>query len=208
MPGRGSGGLKHFVSCAYSSYNFPSMTTAFIGVGSNLGDREKHLQHAKDFLGSVRGIRFLKCSKIRESEPVGGPVTNQSERSGDWGRPNCHSEKKIESLGGPAGQGKYLNAVWLVETELSVKKLLEKLLEIEDQLGRVREEKNGPRTIDLDILFYDREIIDRPDLMIPHPRAHERLFVLEPMAELDPDFQHPVLKKTMKELFTELSAKT
>lgn len=150
------------------------MTTVFIGVGSNLGERENHIQHAKDCLGSVRGVRFLACSQIRETEPVGGPP-----------------------------QGKYLNTVWQIETELSPKKLLEELHGIEDQLGRVREEKNGPRVIDLDILFYEREIIDRPDLVVPHPRAHERRFVLEPMAELDPDFIHPLFKKTMRVLLQE-----
>jgi len=152
------------------------MPRVFIGVGSNLGEREKNIQRAKDCLGSARGVRFLACSKIRETEPVGGPP-----------------------------QEKYLNAVWQVETELSPKKMLEKLLEIEGQLGRVREEKDGPRTIDLDILFYDQEIIDRPDLVVPHPRAHERLFVLEPMVELDPDFRHPALKKTINQLLKELS---
>jgi len=151
------------------------MPQAFIGVGSNLGEREKHIQHAKDCLGSVRGVRFLACSQIRETEPVGGP----------------------------AGQGKYLNGVWQIETDLGPKKLLEHLMEIERQLGRIREEKNGPRTIDLDILFYEREIIDRPGLVIPHPRVHERRFVLEPMAELDPDFIHPAFKKTIRVLLQE-----
>ena len=148
------------------------MSKVFIGVGSNLGERETHIQRAKDCLGSVRGVRFLACSKIHETEP----------------------------LGGPSGQGKYLNTVWQIETDLGPKKLMEHLMQIEQQLGRVREEKNGPRTIDLDLLFYEQEIIDRPGMVIPHPRAHERLFVLEPMAELDPDFRHPALKKTIKEL--------
>lgn len=148
------------------------MAIIFIGVGSNLGERKKNLQKARDFLGSIRGIRFLACSEVRETEPVGGP----------------------------AGQGKYLNAVWQIETELSPRKLLEHLLDIENQLGRTRDGKNFPRTMDLDILFYDQEIINQPELVIPHPRSHERLFVLEPMAELAPDFVHPVFKKNMKEL--------
>ena len=145
---------------------------AFIGVGSNLGDRAKNLQRARDLLGSIRGIRVLACSSIRETEPVGGP----------------------------AKQEKYLNGVWQIETELSSRKLLDHLVEIEKQLGRVREEKNGPRTIDLDILFYGQEVIHQPELTVPHPRLHERIFVLEPLAEVAPDFEHPVFKKTMKEL--------
>jgi 2-amino-4-hydroxy-6-hydroxymethyldihydropteridine diphosphokinase len=155
------------------------MSQVFIGIGSNLGEREKHIQRAKDCLGSVRGVRFLACSRIRETEPIGGPPV----------------------------QGKYLNGVWQIETDLGPKKLMEHLMEIERQLGRVREEKNGPRTIDLDLLFYEQEIIDRPGMVVPHPRAHERLFVLEPMADLDPDFRHPVLKKTIKELLKAISGK-
>jgi 2-amino-4-hydroxy-6-hydroxymethyldihydropteridine diphosphokinase len=151
------------------------MPKVFIGVGSNLGDREKSIQRARDLLGGARGVRIMVCASIRETEPVGGPPQN-----------------------------KYLNTVWEIETDLSPKKLLESLMEIEQQLGRAREEKNGPRTIDLDILFYEQEIIDRPGLVIPHPRAHERLFVLEPMAELDPDLRHPILKKTIKQLAKEL----
>jgi 2-amino-4-hydroxy-6-hydroxymethyldihydropteridine diphosphokinase len=148
-----------------------NMPQVYIGIGSNLGEREKHIQRALELVGSIRGVRTMACASLRETEPVGGP-----------------------------SQGKYLNTVWQIETDLSPRKLLEHLIEIERQLGRVREEKNGPRTLDLDILFYEREIIDRPGLVIPHPRAHERLFVLEPMAELDPDFVHPLLKKSMKDL--------
>jgi 2-amino-4-hydroxy-6-hydroxymethyldihydropteridine diphosphokinase len=150
------------------------MTKVFIGVGSNLGEREKHIQLARDLLGSIRGVRITACASLRETEPLGGPP-----------------------------QGKYMNTVWQIETDLGPKKLMEHLMEIERQLGRVREELNGPRTIDLDILFYEQEIIDRPGLVIPHPRAHERPFVLEPMTELDPDFRHPALKKTMKVLIRE-----
>lgn len=155
------------------------MSQAFIGVGSNLGDRERTIQQAKDLLGSLRGVRMLACSKLLETEPVGGP----------------------------AEQDKYLNAVWQIETELTPKQLLEQLLDIERVLGRVRKEKDGPRTIDLDLLFYDQEVIDRSELVIPHPRVHERFFVLEPMAELDPDFRHPVLKKTVLELLKGLGHK-
>jgi 2-amino-4-hydroxy-6-hydroxymethyldihydropteridine diphosphokinase len=161
----------------YSLYNFNPMTQVLIGVGSNLGDREKHLQQACDFLGGLRGIRFIRSSQVRETDPVGGPA-----------------------------QGKYLNAVWQIETGLGLQELLKQLMEIERRLGRVRTEKNGPRTMDLDILFYGQEIIDQPGLTVPHPRLHERMFVLEPLFELAPDLVHPILKKTIKQLSTELSA--
>jgi 2-amino-4-hydroxy-6-hydroxymethyldihydropteridine diphosphokinase len=153
------------------------MPTVFIGVGSNLGERATSIQRAHDLLGSVRGLRFLACSAVRETDPVGGPP-----------------------------QGKYLNAVWQIETELSPEKLLEQLLAIENDLGRVRDKKDGPRTIDLDILFYEREIIDRPGLRVPHPRLHERAFVLAPFCDLEPEFIHPVLRKTIKELLNNLGA--
>lgn len=153
------------------------MPKVFIGVGSNLGDREKHIQQARDLLGSIRGIRFTQCSRVRETDPEGGP----------------------------AGQGKYLNAVWQIESELNPQELMGQLWVIEKQLGRERREKNGPRTVDLDILFYDQEILARSELTVPHPRAHERVFVIEPMAELDPNFIHPVLRKTVKEILRGLN---
>lgn len=155
------------------------MSKVFIGVGSNLGDRAKHIQRACDLLGGLRGIRFIRCSRAIETEPVGGP----------------------------AGQAKFLNAVWQIECDLGPQELLKELLAIEQELGRERQEKNGPRTIDLDILFYDQEVIALPDLTVPHPRLHERTFVLEPMAELAPDLTHPVLNKTMKELMRAISCK-
>lgn len=154
------------------------MSIVLIGVGSNLGEREKHIRHARDFLTSIRGVRFLATSSIRETDPVGGPP-----------------------------QGKYLNAVWQIETELSPDQLLTHLLEIEKQLGRERQGRNFQRTVDLDILFYGQKIINKPNLIVPHPRLQERLFVLEPMVELMPDWVHPVLKKTMKELLKAISVK-
>lgn len=153
------------------------MPKVFIGVGSNLGDREKQIRLAKDLLGSIRGVRFFRCSQIRETDPVGGPP-----------------------------QGKYLNAVWEIETGLSPRGLLKELLMIEKTLGRDRKEKNGPRTLDLDILFYEDQVIRERNLTIPHPQLQERVFVLEPMAELEPDLVHPVLKKTIRELLNNLSA--
>jgi 2-amino-4-hydroxy-6-hydroxymethyldihydropteridine diphosphokinase len=147
------------------------MPYVFIGAGSNLGDRRQNLNQAKSLLSQISGVQFLRDAPILETEPVGGPP-----------------------------QGKYLNTVWKIETRLSPGVLLAELLTIEKQMGRVREEKNGPRLIDLDILVYGDEIISEPGLNIPHPRFHEREFVLRPLAELAPELMHPVLKKKVKEL--------
>jgi len=155
-----------------------TMPKVFIGVGANLGDREKTIQRAHALLGSLRGIRFVQCSGVIETDPVGGP----------------------------AGQERYLNAVWQIQSDLSPRELLGKLLGFEMELGRKRNEKDGPRTIDLDILFYDQEIHNDRELIVPHPRLHERAFVLEPLAELAPDLVHPMLNKTIKELLSKLGA--
>ncbi len=152
------------------------MVYAFIAAGSNLGDRANFLERARDLLRKIQGIQFKETSSVYETEPVGGPR-----------------------------QGKYLNAVWEIETSLAPGKLLEALLEIEKKLGRMRGERNAPREIDLDILSYGEEIVDRPGLTIPHPRLHERRFVLEPLAELDPDWRHPVFKKTVREMLNHLN---
>jgi 2-amino-4-hydroxy-6-hydroxymethyldihydropteridine diphosphokinase len=103
-------------------------------------------------------------------------------------------------VGGPP-QGHYLNAVWDAETELAPEALLQILLAMEQKFGRERREKNGPRTLDLDILFYGDAVIDKPGLTIPHPRAHERAFVLRPMAALAPQWKHPRLHETMQALW-------
>jgi len=117
--------------------------------------------------------KIIKKSSIHETEPVG------------------YKE-----------QGKFLNGVVSVETELKADELMEFLLDIEKKLGRIREIKNGPRIIDLDILFYGDEVIDSDKLIVPHPKLHERLFVLEPLNEIAPEFIHPVLKKSVKELLS------
>jgi 2-amino-4-hydroxy-6-hydroxymethyldihydropteridine diphosphokinase len=150
------------------------LARAFIGTGSNLGNREENLKQAQAKLAAVSGIQILKSSKVYETDPVGGPP-----------------------------QGKYLNAVWEVETGLEPEALMKALLSIEIQMGRARAEKNGPRPIDLDILFYGNEIIDRPGLKIPHPRLQERGFVLKPLMDLAPGFVHPVLKKTISVIASE-----
>jgi 2-amino-4-hydroxy-6-hydroxymethyldihydropteridine diphosphokinase len=130
---------------------------AFLGLGSNLGDRLANLQQAVDLLARMEGLAVLRSSRVYETEPVG-----------------------------PA-QPDYLNAVVEVSTSLPAKKLLECCLAVENEMGRLRGERWGPRVIDIDVLTYGREEIDDPGLVVPHPRMHERLFVLAPLLELDPD---------------------
>jgi 2-amino-4-hydroxy-6-hydroxymethyldihydropteridine diphosphokinase len=139
-------------------------TTAFVGIGSNLGDREANLRRAIELLSAEEGIEIAAVSEIRETDPVG-----------------------------PVEQGQFLNGAVLVETDLAPRELLARLLDIERRMGRVRSERFGPRTIDLDLLLYGNEIVDEPGLTVPHPRLHERRFALEPLAELDPGLTIPGL---------------
>ncbi len=101
-------------------------------------------------------------------------------------------------------QNFFLNMVITIQTNLTASELIEKLQEVEKKMGRVRKIKNGPRTIDLDILFYNKEAIKTPNLEIPHPRMHKRAFVLNPMNELAPELIHPILKKSINTLKNEL----
>ena len=133
------------------------MTTAYVGLGSNLGDREALLRRAAELIGATR------LSSIRETEP--------------WGL---------------ADQPRFLNAVAELDTELAPRELLELLLEVEQRLGRVRGgPRFGPRVIDLDLLLYGEVEVDEPGLVVPHPRLHEREFVLEPLNELVPSHKIP-----------------
>jgi 2-amino-4-hydroxy-6-hydroxymethyldihydropteridine diphosphokinase len=127
----------------------------YIGIGSNLGDREKYIESAIEKLRAIKGIEVKRTSNIYETAPVGGPR-----------------------------QGKYLNGVLELETELEPRELLGKLQAIENELGRKRLVKNAPRTIDLDILLYGDKKIDEPGLRIPHPRMLEREFVMKPLKEI------------------------
>jgi 2-amino-4-hydroxy-6-hydroxymethyldihydropteridine diphosphokinase len=140
------------------------MTTAFIGIGSNLGDREANLGQAIELLSAEDGIEVVAVSEIRETDPVG-----------------------------PVEQGPFLNGAVKLDTSLGPRELLDRLLSLENRLGRVRSERWGPRTIDLDLLLYGGERVDEPGLTVPHPRLHERRFALEPLLDLDPALEIPGL---------------
>ncbi|MBX9679073.1 MAG: 2-amino-4-hydroxy-6-hydroxymethyldihydropteridine diphosphokinase [Gemmataceae bacterium] len=156
------------------------MTAAFLALGSNLGDRRANLDAAIAGLQSSEQLQVVRVSSFHETEPVGGPV----------------------------GQGKYLNAVAHIETSLTPRQLLERLHEIEDGAGRVRSAKDAPRTLDLDILLFGDQILaERTQprrLLIPHPRIQDRRFVLEPWAEIAPRTRHPIFSLTIAELLAEL----
>lgn len=149
----------------------------FIAIGSNLGDREENIIDAINLL-IANGVDVKNISSIIETKPYGN-----------------------------VKQPDFLNCVVDAYTALPPRMLLETLKAIEKQLGRTRTIHWGPRTIDLDIIFYDELVIDTPDLKIPHPDMQNRLFVLEPLNQLAPNFVHPVLNKTVRELLVELRSK-
>lgn len=133
------------------------MSRAFLGLGANLGDRIENLQRAVDLLAE-RGVEVVGSSRVYETEPVEGPP-----------------------------QPEFLNAVVEIETDLEARALLDTCLQVEWTMGRVRSERWGPRIIDLDLLTFDEDEIDEPGLTVPHPRMHERGFVLVPLMELEAD---------------------
>ena len=147
------------------------MPTVFLSLGSNLGDRLANLKRAIEKIEEPSQIMVTKVSPVYETEPVG--------------REN---------------QGWFLNLVLQVETSLEPFALLERFSSIEDQMGRKREKRWGSRNIDLDILLYDTRMVDSERLTIPHPRMHERRFVLVPLAQIAPKLLHPRLKKNIEEL--------
>ncbi|MBI3756161.1 MAG: 2-amino-4-hydroxy-6-hydroxymethyldihydropteridine diphosphokinase [Deltaproteobacteria bacterium] len=152
------------------------MHTAFISIGSNIGDRFENCKKAIASLAGQEGITIVKTSSFYETEP--------------WG--------EIE-------QGWFINCVVEIKTELVSKDLLVLLLTIEKEFGRNRAEKGGPRSIDFDIIFFNSEIIKTENLIIPHPLLHKRRFVLMPLSEIAPDVIHPVLKKSAADLLSQVN---
>lgn len=155
------------------------MVTAYVGLGSNLGDRGANILTALAELGNTEGCKIGAVSSMLDNPAVGGPE----------------------------GAPPFLNAVAEVRTTVPPRELLARLLEIERDMGRVRREKWEPRVIDLDLLLYGDAIVSSDDLVIPHPLMHERRFVLGPLAELAPDLVHPAMRMTMKGLLEALREK-
>ncbi|MEB3060711.1 2-amino-4-hydroxy-6-hydroxymethyldihydropteridine diphosphokinase [Parvimonas micra] len=152
------------------------MSKVWIALGSNMGEGRKNLDLAIKMMNE-RGVSVKKVSTYIETEPYG------------------YTE-----------QDNFVNAVCIAETKLSPRELLEVLLKIELDMGRVRIIKWGPRIIDLDILFYEDLIIDEEDLKVPHIEIQKRSFVLEPVNEISPDKIHPVFKKTVHQLLLDLNS--
>jgi 2-amino-4-hydroxy-6-hydroxymethyldihydropteridine diphosphokinase len=149
------------------------MNKAFLLTGGNEGDRNLQMQQARTNIELICG-QLLQVSSLYETAP--------------WGKKD---------------QSDFLNQVLLLETKLDPHALLKAILWIEEKGGRIRTVKNAPRTIDIDILFYNHLILEEPGLCIPHPRIAERRFVLEPLNEISPEFLHPVLGKTISRLLLE-----
>lgn len=138
------------------------MNIAYVALGANLGDPASTIRAAFGALANLPESRVVHCSSLYRTAPVG--ILDQPE---------------------------FVNAVALLETTLAPEALLDALLDVEHRFGRIRAEKNGPRTLDLDLLLYDDQFVDQPHLTLPHPRLHLRAFVLQPLAELAPDLIIP-----------------
>jgi 2-amino-4-hydroxy-6-hydroxymethyldihydropteridine diphosphokinase len=149
---------------------------AYLSLGSNLGDREANLREAIGRLGELGMVRAV--SAFYETEPV--EVRGRQ----PW----------------------FLNAAAAVETELQPQEFLDRMLAIEQSMGRIRTVPRGPRTIDLDILLFGDDVLDMPGLTVPHPAMHQRRFVLAPLVEIAPEVRHPVLQSTVRELLDSLPA--
>lgn len=151
------------------------VTRAYISIGSNLGNRRENCLSAIEMLSHVPSVKVMRKSGLYETDPLG-----------------------------VIDQPKFINCAVEIETPSDPRTLMTFLKEIETDMGRKDGLKWGPRVIDLDIIFYGNVVVREDELEIPHPHAHERAFVLFPLAEIDPELTHPVLKKTVSELLARL----
>ena len=148
------------------------MDTAYLGLGSNLGNRMAFLRSGRDTLVDRSDIVLIRTAGVYETEAIGGPADNPL----------------------------FLNTVLQIETSLEPRQLLAVCLGVEDEFGRSRPVRWAPRTLDIDILFYADQVISEEGLTLPHPRLQERPFVLAPLREIAPDLRHPLLEQTVSEL--------
>ncbi len=146
------------------------MNYAYLITGGNIGDARKALATAAKLLEERCGT-IIDRSSVYETEP--------------WGNPN---------------QDNFLNQVLVIETPLTARQVLEKIKITEQEMGRERKEKNGPRIIDVDLIFFNHQVINQPDLVVPHPHLQERRFVLTPLNEVAPAYIHPLFYKTVRQL--------
>jgi len=153
--------------------------TAYIGIGSNLGTSGKNCVEAIEKISTNDHIKIISKSSFYKTAPIG-------DIEQDW----------------------FINSVIRVDTKLNPKELLLTLLNIESEMGRIRKEKWGPRLIDLDLLFYDKLILNQEGITLPHPEIQKRNFVLVPLNEISENLTHPILKKTVKTLLQESSDDT
>lgn len=154
------------------------MKRIYLSLGTNLGHRETLLEQALERL-AAEGLRLLRVSSVYETAPL-------ERRDQPW----------------------FLNLVVEAETDLFPRMLLARLQRIERELGRRRLAPKGPRTMDIDLLFYGEAVVRTPELEVPHPRLAERRFVLEPLAELAPDLRHPISRRTVREMLEDTRAQT
>lgn len=178
--GRKMKSKKRWISKKSTIKGKKGVVLAYLGLGSNVGDREEYIEQAVFLLEKNPNIDVIKRSAIYETE--------------------------AEGSGG--NQPPFINAAVEIKTKLAPHKLLEVCNEIEATLGREREVEWGPRTIDIDVLMYGSEIVSDDKLQIPHPLMHERLFVLKPLKDIAPQVVHPVLEKSIESLYDERKAET